>query len=147
MPTKAQLEEQIAQMYSDMGHQRRAYEDQQRECEDRIADLACENSRLRGAIRPFFMPAGSDVHTQTGTAHCPVCGAVAPATLRYSIVMSHYIVATARPIDHKPDCIFAEKHGLTPLQSENCDDGDKGCPECPWKDLPNYVVKKEENDE
>jgi hypothetical protein len=38
----------------------------------------------------------------------------------------------------------AEKHGMTPLQAEDCDDGDKGCPECPWKDLPNYVVKKEE---
>jgi hypothetical protein len=27
----------------------------------------------------------------------------------------------------------AEKHGLTPLQAEDCDDGHHGCPECPWK--------------
>jgi hypothetical protein len=27
----------------------------------------------------------------------------------------------------------AEKHGVTPYEAEDCDDGDKGCPECPWK--------------
>jgi hypothetical protein len=28
----------------------------------------------------------------------------------------------------------AAKQGMTPAQAEDCDDGDKGCPECPWKE-------------
>lgn len=33
----------------------------------------------------------------------------------------------------------AAKEGLTPLQAEDCDDGDKNCKDCPWKsDLPNH---------
>ena len=36
----------------------------------------------------------------------------------------------------------AEKHGIDPREAEDCDEGNKGCPTCPWKDLPNYVVKR-----
>ena len=33
----------------------------------------------------------------------------------------------------------AEKQGITPAEAEDCDDGDKGCPECPWKEeLPRW---------
>jgi len=28
----------------------------------------------------------------------------------------------------------AEKHGMTPDEAEDCDDGDKECPECPWRE-------------
>ena len=109
MPTKAQLEEQIMQMHSDAAHRQREHDACVQDLEAEVTQLNGQVDVLRGAIRPFFLPAGSDVNSREGTAHCPLCNAVAPATVRYAPLPGRHIVATARPMAHHTGCLFAEE--------------------------------------
>jgi hypothetical protein len=109
MPTKAQLEAQIMQMHSDAAHLQREHDARIEDLEADIEQLAAQVARLRGAIRPFFLPAGSDVRCQEGTAHCPLCNAIAPATVRYAPLAGRHIVATPRPIEHHDGCFLTQE--------------------------------------
>jgi len=109
MPTKAQLEEQLMCMISDAEHLRRKYDERIEDLEDQI----CKLSALRGACKPYFIPSGSTPMVTEGTAHCPVCEAVTPATLHMA-AWGNPVIATVRHIEHKKSCIFAVQNKETP---------------------------------
>lgn len=101
------------QMHNDAAHRQREHNARVEDLEADIEQLTAQVARLRGAIRPFFLPSGSSTREVTGTAHCPLCGALTPATLKFSALRSDYVLAQLRPIKHHDSCIFAEEvtHG------------------------------------
>lgn len=109
MPTKAQLVEQLMQMHSDAAHLQREHDACVAALNADIVQLKDRVGLLRGAIRPYFLPAGSDMNKQDGTAHCPMCNAVAPAAFRFFPLAGRHMVITSRPIKHHDGCIFAEE--------------------------------------
>ena len=110
MSNKAQLKDRIMTMISDAAHTQRKHDACIEDLEGGIEDLKTQVTQLRGAIRPHFLPGGSSVQEVTGTAHCPLCDAVAPATLKFSEMRSCHVIVTARPIEHKSECLFAEEN-------------------------------------
>jgi|GEM_PF-4113572 hypothetical protein len=54
-------------------------------------------------------------------------------------MIDHNVVSTERTINEEIEAaehacyIAAIAHGLTQEQADECDDGDKGCPLCPWR--------------
>jgi hypothetical protein len=112
MPTKAQLEEQLMQRYSDHAHEERKFRDTIYDLESQVTDLACELAEAKGYLRPFFVPRDAETKRyDKGTAHCPVCGACAPGSLTW--LRGVALVSTARPIEHRERCYFAEQREET----------------------------------
>lgn len=107
MPTKADLIEQIMQNISDTEHTRRAHAARVRELEADIEHLEEQNKRLQGTLRVYFIPTKQSA-PHVGTAHCPVCAAVAVATL---INNTEHLVVTEKPLVHHKGCIFATQVG------------------------------------
>jgi len=65
--------------------------------------------------------------------------------------MDHIVIAAARHFDaeaeaHENACYRAARaNGLTPAQADECDDCDKGCPQCPFRRAPAEGTDKKEN--
>lgn len=110
MATKAQLQERIMELVSEMGHTEHRHAAHVRKLEKEQLRLEIENTKLRGSIRPYFLPfhvVSDGTKGIGGTAHCPVCEAMAPATLVFDPQRLHSIVATQRSIEHNDGCMFA----------------------------------------
>ncbi|MHC4621157.1 MAG: hypothetical protein ACYTEQ_25705 [Planctomycetota bacterium] len=109
MPTKAQLEEQLMEQHSDYAKMERKLLGRIYDLEEETARLTCDVEEARMYLRPFFVPlTAGPIPLDKGTAHCPVCNACAPGTLKMppnGVAM----VVTPRPIKHQGDCYFAEE--------------------------------------